>query len=130
MSSACDTLNLGEQELDALHECVMRIVRLGAEVAVVRARNGEIVAQAERDPYAWPITYENIISKRLSRVDLGLATRRPIDLVALAVVARRIDSIVERAYESRWDWSPGRCTTRTDGASSRDRVRPAGGRAA
>lgn len=105
MSSACEMLNLGEHELDALHERVVRIVALGAEIAVVRARNGEIVAQAERDPQRWPIDYDRIVTRRLGRVDLGVAVRGEIDLVALVDVARSIDSIVERAYAARWSWS-------------------------
>ena len=97
--SACEMLNLGEAELEALHGCVSRIVALGAEVAVVRARDGEIVAHAERDPMQYPINYDEIIAHRLWRVDLGVAIRRAIDRRAVAAEASRIDVIVTKAWE-------------------------------
>jgi hypothetical protein len=99
---ACELLNLGEQELAELHNCLVRVVDLGAKIAIVRARNREIIAQAEHDPAAWPSPDDALISRRLRRADLGVVARRELDLAALAHVASSIEEILERAHAARW----------------------------
>jgi hypothetical protein len=101
--SACEMLNLGYDELNELHACMLRVVALGTEMAIVRARNREVIAAAEREGAEWPTARDTIISRRLRRADLGVVTRKEIDLEALGAEVRVIERILERAFATRWD---------------------------
>lgn len=47
MSATAD-LCLDDRSIERLHEAVTAVVRLGADIAAVRARSGELIAVAER----------------------------------------------------------------------------------
>lgn len=103
-SCACEALNLGGDEIEQLDACLRRIVELGADAAVVRARSGEVIALAERDPTAWPPASSTRISRRLGLVDMGVISQRSLDLSAIANEAQAIGTIVGAAYAARWSW--------------------------
>lgn len=103
-SSACEELNLGHEELDALHACVLRVIELGAEIAIVRARNREVIALAERPGAEWPTTRDTLIARRLRRAEHGVVTRAPVDLSLLAREGQMIENILERADAARWSF--------------------------
>ena len=99
---ACEMLNLSCDELSKLHECVLRIVALGAEMAIVRARNREVVASAEREGAEWPTERDTIISRRLRLAELGVVTRTPVTLNALVRESQAIERILQEADATRW----------------------------
>lgn len=100
-SCATEELGLGLEEILALHGCVERVIGLGAEIAVVLARNREVIAAAERPGACWPASSDGLIARRLGLADLGVVAQRELDLVALEHEAQRIDSILARAVMAR-----------------------------
>jgi hypothetical protein len=97
-SSAVCALGLDVDALTGLQEAAERIVTLGAEVALVRAANGELLAAAERAGGAdHPADAPVVLARRMGLVELGVLTRRELDLDVLHQVAWSIERIVMSA---------------------------------
>ena len=103
--SAVVELELDDRDIVALHQAVSAIVRLGVDIAAVRARTGEVIALAERHGWESDMTSAaRVIVRRLRRVDLGARVRTPLNAAALEAEVRRIDAVLHRAG-ANWPWS-------------------------
>ena len=94
---ATNDLDLDHHSVEMLHAAVSAVVRLGADIAAVRARTGEVIAVAERDGWESDLrSGARVIVRRLGRVDFGARVRSELDVVALEVAVQRINDVIER----------------------------------
>ena len=90
-------LGLDSSDIVALHAVVEGIVtELGAEAAVVRARDGELLASAEgpTTPTALALKDPWTIACGLVAADLGILTRRELDLEKLGIAVVKLNDVL------------------------------------
>lgn len=99
-------LGLDDRDVVALHAVVAGIVaELGAEAAVVRAWDGELLASVEGPTTSTALALKDpwTIACPLAAADLGVLTRRDVDFDKLGLAVRRINGILVPGWSDLGD---------------------------